>query len=333
MSCSEPLVSVIVPVYNVECFLKECLDSIVMQKYRNLEILLIDDGSCDSSGLICDRYASQDRRIRVIHKDNAGQASARNLGLSISNGEFFCFVDSDDIVSPFFVKVLVETCLLLDCDIACCDVSSFNKEVNFVANKMCPYGVRNAEKQEIFSKYSSLKLTDSIPVVSCWNKMYRFSAFPNFRFEEGMVYEDAASMFRLFDQSMKTVFVDCTLYAYRKNPSSTTVHRFNEKNLDALKAFRLSLEYFLAKNENDIANLFYRPLMMHGLFCWWGEKYISKNILLSSEILDSCRNDCESFFKLSKNRFFTDYILAVFIRFPFLYSAYRRLMPGLIGDR
>ena len=112
-----PLVSIIVPVYNVENYLKECIDSILMQTYKNIEVILINDGSSDSSGKLCDEYKEKDIRIKVVHKTNGGLSDARNLGLDICKGEYISFVDSDDYVSPIFVEIYMQAMQEGNCDI------------------------------------------------------------------------------------------------------------------------------------------------------------------------------------------------------------------------
>ena len=114
---NRPLVSVIIPVYNVEKYLERCVDSVLAQTYTNLEIILIDDGSTDTSGKICDEYAQKDARIRVLHKKNTGIADTRNIGLDISKGEYIAFVDSDDFVASIFIEVAMDAMLNEQCDL------------------------------------------------------------------------------------------------------------------------------------------------------------------------------------------------------------------------
>ena len=126
----DSLVSVIVPVYKVEKYLSKCLDSIVNQTYKNLEIILVDDGSPDNSGKICDEYAQKDSRIKVIHKENGGLSSARNAGLDIATGEYIAFADSDDSVHLDFVEKLYRAIKEENADIACCSVEDFIEDKN-----------------------------------------------------------------------------------------------------------------------------------------------------------------------------------------------------------
>lgn len=129
-------ISIIVPVYNVEPYLRQCLDSVVNQTYRNLEIILVDDGSPDNCGTICDEYAAKDKRIHVVHKENGGISSARNAGLAICKGDYISFIDSDDFVSPYFIEVLYHGIELYNSDISSLRYSEFfidnqEKEIHF----------------------------------------------------------------------------------------------------------------------------------------------------------------------------------------------------------
>ena len=117
----EQLVSIIVPIYNVEKYIKECIDSIINQTYKNLEIILVDDGSPDCCPKICDEYSKKDKRIKVIHKENGGLSSARNAGLDVAKGEYVSFIDSDDVVDEKFIETLYNLCIENNCDISECN--------------------------------------------------------------------------------------------------------------------------------------------------------------------------------------------------------------------
>ena len=126
----EPMVSVIVPIYNVEKYLKRCIDSILNQTYKNLEIILVDDGSPDKCPQICDEYAKSDKRIKVIHKQNAGVSAARNDGLAIAQGDLIGFVDSDDFIHPSMYEEMVNYLVSQDCDLVSCGFSEFSDDDN-----------------------------------------------------------------------------------------------------------------------------------------------------------------------------------------------------------
>ena len=133
------LISIIIPVYNVEQYLSRCIDSVINQTYKNLEIILIDDGSTDDSGEICDEYALKDNRIKVMHKQNGGVSSARNEGLDISKGNYIGFIDSDDFIEKDMYEFLYDLLTKNNCDISCCNKFIF-KDNKFIASKSFPKG-------------------------------------------------------------------------------------------------------------------------------------------------------------------------------------------------
>ena len=184
---SNPLISVIVPVYNVEKYLKKCIQSIINQTYKNLEIILVDDGSSDNSGKICDEFAQKDNRIKVIHKTNGGLSDARNAGLDVMSGEWVSFVDSDDFVSPYYIENLHYLVNKYDVDMAITSfVRFFNENTKLSSNKISNQEVLihnpdEAIKNMLYGKYYS---------VSACFKIYKKDLFYNNRFTKGKIYED-----------------------------------------------------------------------------------------------------------------------------------------------
>jgi len=186
------LISIIIPVYNVEDYLARCLESILFQSFKDFEVLLIDDGSTDGSGKICDAYAQNDTRIRVIHKVNGGVSSARNVGLNNANGQYISFVDSDDFVHPCFLEFLYNSIKSSKADISICDYEKRND------NTIIKHGINEltTEIREIshydFSIYS---ISNHSTVVT---KLYRFDVLKNHFFDTSLNYgEDAVYNFSL----------------------------------------------------------------------------------------------------------------------------------------
>jgi len=187
------LITVIVPVYKVEPYIHRCVDSIIHQTYKNLEIILIDDGSPDNCGFICDEYAKQDNRIRVIHKKNGGLSDARNIGIDISRGDYLSFIDSDDWIDPDMYEILINDATANNADISCCGYymvyNDGSKHINargFSDNKVF-------KGKEIFKKFFLFT-----HLVVC-NKIYRKHIFNEIRFPLGKIYEDDRSMFNICD--------------------------------------------------------------------------------------------------------------------------------------
>ena len=324
-----PLISVIVPVYNVEPFLKKCVNSIIGQTYTNLEIILIDDGSPDKCPEICDAYARKDNRIKVVHQENSGLAHVRNVGLENATGDYVTFVDSDDFVAPNYVEFLYKGIIENNADLS---IASFTvcKEnyVNISPVEEEKYIM--VTKTQCMEYYTSLRLN---PFISAWNKLYKRDLFDGITYPDGKLYEDAFTTYKLFEKAKKIVFTSTKLYYYRVNPQSILGQSFREKHLEMIEAFRSGMNFFNQKGENVIADMFLPPLLMRERYCWWGVKYVLKNKRMADELLDAYKKDCKKI-KYEKNiGLIWLIIFKTVARFPWLYMMYRRLSPSYVGDR
>ena len=224
------LISIIIPVYNVEKYLEECVESVVKQTYKNLEIILVDDGSTDNSGKICDNYAVKDKRIKVIHKENGGQSDARNAGLDICTGDFIGFIDSDDYVEADMFETLIKNIYENDADIVSC--RWFTEYVN------------NKIKDGIGQRY--ILNNDDIIIrgfgenlLSCgvWDKLFKKDVFESMRFPKGKIFEDTYINIKIFLNVSKVVIIPDALYHYRQRKSSVS-HDVDYKQLnDQIEAY------------------------------------------------------------------------------------------------
>ena len=212
-------ISIIVPVYKTENYIDRCIKSITSQSYKNIELILVDDGTPDRAGLICDEYAKKDDRIKVIHQENAGQSVARNNALKIATGDYYCFVDSDDYVAANLLEKLYQ--LLTDnaADISVVDYKSFSGD-EFISS--------GEEKTEIsiFNNTDMIKnihtVKDELYVVM-WGKLFKRGLFDGIEFPAGRICEDLYVLYQLYDKTVKTVFSSEKLYYYyRGNVSSST---------------------------------------------------------------------------------------------------------------
>lgn len=243
----KPLISVIVPVYKVKPYLSQCIDSILRQTYLNLEIILVDDGSPDDCGIICDRYAIKDKRIKVFHKQNGGLSDARNYGIALSTGDYLGFVDSDDWIEPDMFEVLVNAVEENEADLAICSC-------------FCEYSERTVVKTFIDKKF--LNICDLVKALllgdinnGVWNKLYRKSCFFNLMFPKGHVYEDVATTHKLFLQAETGVTLSKPLYHYRMNRiGSITQVRSLDNLIDYWLAHKLRYDYFLADSRFNTDN-------------------------------------------------------------------------------
>jgi glycosyltransferase involved in cell wall biosynthesis len=229
MNCNNPLVTVIVPVYKVEPYLRRCLDSIVNQTYKNLEIILIDDGSPDNCGVICDEYAEIDKRIKVIHKKNGGLSSARNVGLDVFKGEYVSFVDSDDVVSLDMIEYLYDLLSDNNAEISVCLHEIVRDNHRWISFK-------NVNNQTVTPKECIKKLLYNDGVdTSAWAKLYKASLFNNVRYPQGKLFEDIATTYKLFFNANRIALGNEAKYSYILRNSSIVGSSFNEKKLDLLE--------------------------------------------------------------------------------------------------
>mgnify|MGYP002626230081 CR=1 FL=1 len=241
----EPLISVLVTVYNVEKYLNKCVESIINQTYKNLEIILIDDGSTDSSPKICDEYAQKDSRIKVIHKKNAGVFAAKNSALDISTGDFIGFVDSDDYIKPEMYSRLYELLNNNNADMVICgffDINEDGSTVNCYEGVSDPDKYINPDKQELISQYEAFKRMDKpIALVVTWSKLYKAEIFKNFRFEGGLIHEDTLALHRIINECQRIFFTPEKLYFHVNRAGSLT----NEIN-----------KYFNSRHFYEITQIF-----------------------------------------------------------------------------
>ena len=218
----QPLVSVIVPVYNVEKYLTRCLDSIVEQTYQKLEILLINDGSTDDSGEICRQYAERDSRIRLFHQENRGQSAARNVGLDNMTGEYIVFVDSDDYISPYLIECLLNCILEYGTLITVCgylDVEDGDDQAVF--------DTIPAHVERYFRKISRDKVFDTVDKFGCISfviqvcKLYHKKIFESLRYPKGKIHEDEFVFHKIYRQVNEIYYANLRLYAHRQTVNST----------------------------------------------------------------------------------------------------------------
>lgn len=327
-----PQISVIVPVYNVEQYLSRCLDSIINQTYRNFEVILVDDGSPDKCPEICDYYALQDNRIKVIHKENGGLADARNVGLKASSGEFITFIDSDDFVSLCYLEVLLDGITRYNADISIGTFRRFESEIE-IKNFLINDDWKTLSKIEAFQNYTSFNTSEAMPFISSWNKLYKSVLFADIEYPKGFYYEDAYTSYKLLDKAKTIVVTSNQLYFYFINPKSIMGQSFNNKHLEMIDAFQQAIQYFNKKGNTEIATMLYAPLLMREIYCWWGTKTILKNKKESQRLLAFFRRDCKVLPRVKTLSFFWKISLKIFSFFPFLYTLYRKYSPIHVGNR
>ena len=231
------MISIIVPIYKVEQYLKECVESILMQSYTDFELILVDDGSPDNCGSICDDYAKVDDRIRVIHKVNGGLSDARNAGLKVARGDHIGFVDSDDWIEPDMYECLYNACIENGADITICGFYRDFKDKSITNVKF---------KKEVFSGDTAVrKLIDGSQIQDhAWTKLYKADLWRGIEYPFGKSYEDIRTTYKTFLKAGRVCTVPKALYHYRQRSGSISKSGLDAKKLEWLDAVIQQKKYF-----------------------------------------------------------------------------------------
>ena len=253
-----PLISVIVPVYRVEEYLERCVKSILSQTYKNLEVILVDDGSPDQCPAICDACTEKDARVKVIHQENKGLSGARNAGIDAASGEYLAFVDSDDYVSPHFIEELYQLLQDTGCAIGQCRFSYVkgNGLVEEGDSAFCIYRGESLMEQLYGPEEKATCF------VVAWNKLYRAELFKEtgIRYPEGRIHEDEATTYRLFHEAKKLAFLDRALYGYYTENGGSITSVFSAKRLQWLTAHEERIAFFKKNGYEKLLPAAYRKL-------------------------------------------------------------------------
>jgi len=282
----EELISIIVPVYKVEKYIDKCINSILNQTYKKLEIILVDDGSPDNSGKICDSFAKQDNRIKVIHKENGGVSSARNKGLEVASGQWITFVDSDDWIENDFCELLLNNAITYNADIVLC---GYNRVTLSGVDK-----IRNTNKIIEIDENEYLKnvLNPQTGFGFCHMKLYKHKCIKNIEFKEGLpVGEDALFNEQISKKIKKAIFLEKSLYNYRINDDSV-VRRFDKNYTKKyLESMKITKEYIFEnyKENKEIIQNYYNFVAYHVLlvtvnYCYNKENKEKNKVKLLKEI-------------------------------------------------
>lgn len=238
----EILISVVIPVYKVELYLKECVDSVINQSYSNLEIILVDDGSPDSCGKICDEYKNKDSRVKVIHKENGGLSDARNAGIDVANGQLITFLDSDDYISKDMIEKLYINLINCHADVSMCAKYCFGEKIN-------PYIFKKSEKCIILENNDSLKFIYN-DCWEAWSKLYKMELFKNLRYPKGVLYEDFALTPKIFFHVHRSVYTPEALYYYRQRTDSIMTS-IPQSRADVIRNADENIQFFINNKLDD----------------------------------------------------------------------------------
>lgn len=242
-------ISVIIPVYNVEAYLRQCLDSILNQTYRDLEIILVNDGSTDSSPQICEEYGARYSRITLIHKTNGGLSDARNAGLKVATGAYISFVDSDDLIALDFYDKMLSLLISYKADIVECNPLKFKEDFEL------PPETFNSGTVEIYDTEQALRLliSDYIqPVV--WNKLYNREVLTELEFPLGKIHEDVFWTYQAVGKAKKFIKISDALYFYRQQENSIMGQSYSLVRLDAVEGLEGRI-YYMERKFPELTNL------------------------------------------------------------------------------
>ena len=243
------LISVIVPVYKVEEYLSACVESVLAQTYQNFELVLVDDGSPDNCPQMCDEFAARDSRVRVIHKENGGLSSARNVGIDAAKGEYLAFLDSDDLWTPVFLERLYSALTETGADFAVCLFRRFQGEA--------PAELPSVAEAEVLTQREAFECLFSLRnenMVVAPNKLYKRMIFENIRYPLGQIHEDEAVIHQIIGCAKTVSWVEEEHYLYRQAPDSIMTARFSLKRLDETIAKEQRIEWFEANEMPDLAD-------------------------------------------------------------------------------
>lgn len=320
----ENLISVIIPVYKVEPFLDKCIESVVKQTYHNLEIILVDDGSPDRCGDICDNWETRDHRIKVIHKVNGGLSDARNAGLDIASGDYIGFVDSDDWIEPNMYEVMLNKLLQNNADIAICGMKKIYKTRTELQD--LGHDWRYSRQKALYELIQNKSLENFAQ-----NKLYKKELFEGLRFPKGRIFEDVLLMYKIFDRVNRVVHINQNLYNYLRHDNSIL----------GSWSVKIELEFCIAKQERLIEMMQNHPefntlLITDYMNSFWSikKRFMLEDVQKSSEVGERITSKLYPFFiknhTLIQNtmRFNVlkkmNYIL--YLKFPLLYKKLYRLI-------
>lgn len=307
------VISIIVPVYNVEEYLNECLESIERQTYKNIEVILVNDGSTDASKEICEKYCERDIRFRLINQMNQGQSVARNRGMQESTGEFIAFVDSDDVIKEDMLEQLMNQMTTKNIDIVECWYTNNEQELKTKTKDNIDIVFRGDAKGALVSLCK-----DNVVRLNPVAKLFRREVIINFPFLEGFIYEDVYSGIGILKQIRNIVKINYTGYYYRLRPGSTMNRKFNIKNLDLFTICDEVEKYY--DDDKETLSYIYRRLfnlvLMH---------VIDYHIFEGNTYEEKYRNYLNRYAKTSKKSF----LIRAYLLFPKHIVIISRILGGL----
>lgn len=319
------LISIVLPIYNVEKYLKKCIETILNQTYDNIEILLVDDGSTDHSGEICDEFEKKDKRIKVIHKTNGGLSDARNTGLKHAKGKYISFIDSDDYVSEKYVEELYTLLKTNNAQIAVCNFQRVKEDGQVVSTE-------DIQSETLSSKEALEKLNDRkfYPTsIVAWNKLYDIKLFDDILYPLGKLHEDEYTTYKLYYKAKKVVITSNVLYYYRTVQTSIMNRTFNKNRLDIIEALEERMEFFKEKNEKKLYELsliqYESVLMIHYMNCKF---YLEDAKDIQEEILNKYKKNYIETIQSKECSIINKIKFMIAYKSPMLYYNIKKIIKG-----
>ena len=317
-----PKISIIVPVYNSEKYLSDCINSILNQTFTDFELILIDDGSTDSSGAICDEFSLLDQRVVVRHKENGGICSARNLGLDISQGDYIGFCDSDDLINKYMYEILFNTINKRKSSLVMGECKTFTSEkVN--CEEISEVIYKDINKDEFFKNmYGTGEIDYQYMVV--WNKLYDRVLFNDIRFDDPGA-EDLEINNKLINISKDIIVINTMIYFWRQHNESVTHQKFGKRNIDSLNTYIKCYKYLVENSETKYAHMC--------IYKWFkvalNNRYNSKKSDLENEAINAINSQFNQYYKVFLKSKYIDIkdkvIFSIFRFIPFTYDAFRKI--------
>ena len=273
------LITIVVPIYNVEKYLKQCLESLISQTYKNIEIILINDGSTDGSKKICEEFAKKDTRIIVINQKNSGLSAARNTGINNANGKYITFVDADDYVSNYYIEKLYNAIKKQKSQIAQCDIQKVDSNGKFIKKMGYEQETIKTYKDMIIDMMNDMHWIENVVV---GNKIYEIGLFKNIKFPLNKIHEDEFVTYKLYYLTKKISIVNESLYYYRQTNNSIMEKKYKIKNLDGLEAIKERMNFFYEENEKEL----------HGITIKFYIEQIRVNYIKLKKYVSNSKNIC-----------------------------------------
>lgn len=296
------IISIIVPVYNVERYIEKCVESIISQTFRNIEIIIVDDGATDRSGVIADQLATRDQRIRVIHKQNGGLSSARNEGVVYAKGKFLMFIDSDDYIASNMCEVLYKHAIDNSCDLVECGVIKVYVNHNRI-EVPCAHKTVMTGRDATIAYLDRSKNIQSCVVLSLYNK----EIFTDIRFEDGRLHEDGWFKYKALYNSKRVCLIPDALYYYvQEREGSIMTVNLKEKNVrDVFDAFYERWKYFERRQDSELAELS-KVVYLNNLLSY---HYSIGAMMKDKEVVKKLRKEIRDILKSYKNYIFSSPLL------------------------